>query len=1142
MQISHNSGINNILIFPFFILFSQGFLWGHGSHGVSGNDHTHSNSNLEFLSHYEGDFTDTDEDGMTDVYELKYGYDPNSADSFPSIDFVSESAETGTPIQAYEFMGLQVVPSYLGTGITLKWTDVSGDFYTSKYSLTLKNGEQTLYRGGHGWDYAELYYASFSLEGTEVLEGYFTEYDPTNGTFVKTHPQFTVDLNDHPVVNPVFGESSNQIKFKFTNFSDEQESKYLDFMRRVIPIIKDILGVPSESFNCEFIMQDEEGDSWVTMNHGRQIYLDSYWNPRLLVHEMIHMWEGQLGYGWSGPNREYADELSGFAEVAEGLAYKILHEYVMAYPTHYVSEETALGGPWNNWTSDAWSYDLYKHQEFTGGGTYWTGDLRTVNHRYSIGGMLIQIILVQNPEFMKSTRKELFEIMNQSPFKIMQRDEIVDLWSRHIPTINGIDTKAYLNAMPLLNGRKLDQGFYPVVNIRNQTEVDIFSSYVTDGLFWWSFVVPDDSSMVEFGAIPISSLEVPSWVKYNFNPDDGYLYLDMNDMPYTLSVKNLQNETVTSLDLRSENTYQDEEKIIAGTFGEIRVTDQYEVSPEDFSQGLYRYNVKYTDILEYTDEASKDFYFMGEKNLTQYEDEIILMFGIDSLFAEKVTLSAENFSFDLDVVNGCAILKTSSIPLNKEMMLSLTVSSEEETKTYTRSLVHAGNSWGRYRQQFLIIDRDFDGVEDLYDNEISESDIQTRYATYREKYPTSSLPSNNVSTSDGNEDETGNENNSTGGNGSATENHEGIDKNETSSTTQYELVSIIPSKGGGISGGGRFTRGEIVLLTAQPDPGYAFQSWSGDLNGSRNPFSFEVRSTLTVSANFIPSANKHFDEKLFRVDVSSGVGGSVIGQGDYSNGSTIFINAYPKDGYSFAGWSGDVSGTENPLSITVQKNLRIQALFEMPKFEPEKDVFDGGIVLKWDNNQSAEYTSYSRYSLTLIDGNRTLYYGGHNWDYAEVDFETFSLMGHETLMGRFSEYSPLDGEFIKDFDWFTIDLSEREDSNSSINGDEDSSDSNSSKTDQFNDLGNGWKGSNWFGSFFETSSPWVYHLELDWIYTDFESNGSVWFWHEKLGWCWSAETCYPFVFQDGKGWLYFDFTNSSDAIFYDFSARKWSEF
>ena len=40
------------------------------------------------LKNYSGDFTDTDGDGMTDVYEVKYGYDPNDAESFPEADFV----------------------------------------------------------------------------------------------------------------------------------------------------------------------------------------------------------------------------------------------------------------------------------------------------------------------------------------------------------------------------------------------------------------------------------------------------------------------------------------------------------------------------------------------------------------------------------------------------------------------------------------------------------------------------------------------------------------------------------------------------------------------------------------------------------------------------------------------------------------------------------------------------------------------------------------------------------------------------------------------------------------------------------------------------------------------------------------------
>ena len=76
------------------------------------------------------------------------------------------------------------------------------------------------------------------------------------------------------------------------------------------------------------------------------------------------MWEGKLGFSWSN-DREYSDDLSAFSEVAEGIAYKVLHDYVMAYPTHYVSRDTAIGGAWNNWSSEAWSYDLYKHQRFT---------------------------------------------------------------------------------------------------------------------------------------------------------------------------------------------------------------------------------------------------------------------------------------------------------------------------------------------------------------------------------------------------------------------------------------------------------------------------------------------------------------------------------------------------------------------------------------------------------------------------------------------------------------------------------------------------------------------------------------------------------------------------------------------------------
>ena len=701
---------------------------GHGPHGTGGEYHSYDNSN-HLLQYYSGDFTDTDNDGMTDVYELKYGYNPNDEGSFPDVDFISDNIEVdeGTPIGSHEFMDLAVITDSLG--IRLKWTDVDPSSLYNRYSLTLMNGEQTLYYGGHSWDYAEIDFANFGLIGSEVLRGTFSEGDTSNGAFIKDHPSFEIDLSDYPIPLPDsnLGEDTDKIEFKFTGFTDEQKEQYVDFMRRLIPIINDVVGNPAESFVCEFIMNEESSNSWVTLDHGRVIELDSNWNPRLLVHEMIHMWDGKYAFCWSGENREYADDFSGFAEIAEGIAYKILHEFVMAYPNHSVSHDTINGGSWNNWSSDASTFDLYKHQRFTGGGTFWTGDVRAFNFRYSNSAMLVQAILVENPNFIKEMRNNLFEILNQDSTKILNRSEIVSLWANTVETINGIDTTEFLNAMPVFNGRKLDQGFYPIVRIVSPTEVDVFSSYAVDGLLWWSWITNEN----------YDDFNIPTWVKSNRNQEDGYYYVDMNDMPYTLKVRNVFEETIQSHELRSSNVYQSDDKIIPDNLGEVRVSDNLNIAPAEFPQGLYVYNLSYTDIAPHTDEATEEFYFMGQKDVFQNEGEYVLIFGVDSKFAEKVVvkITSSNTSFELPLINGSAILKTSELPLNLETVLEIEVHSNDETFVYKRSLIHAGNQIGEYRQQFLVVDRDFDGVEDLYDNEVSESFINEKYQDYLANYP-----------------------------------------------------------------------------------------------------------------------------------------------------------------------------------------------------------------------------------------------------------------------------------------------------------------------------------------------------------------------------------------------------------------------
>lgn len=47
----------------------------------------------------------------------------------------------------------------------------------------------------------------------------------------------------------------------------------------------------------------------------------------------------------------------------------------------------------------------------------------------------------------------------------------------------------------------------------------------------------------------------------------------------------------------------------------------------------------------------------------------------------------------------------------------------------------------------------------------------------------------------------------------------------------------------------------------------------------------------------------------------------------YAKGSVVVLSASPSEGYSFAGWSGDVVSTDNPLAITVSADVSVAPVF-----------------------------------------------------------------------------------------------------------------------------------------------------------------------------------------------------------------------
>ena len=109
-----------------------------------------------------------------------------------------------------------------------------------------------------------------------------------------------------------------------------------------------------------------------------------------------------------------------------------------------------------------------------------------------------------------------------------------------------------------------------------------------------------------------------------------------------------------------------------------------------------------------------------------------------------------------------------------------------------------------------------------------------------------------------------------------------------------------------------------------------------------------------------PAPNLNTTQK-FDLAVSATEGGSVdTSGGSYDSNSTVTITATPAEGYEFTGWSGNVSGSTNPLTVTVNGNKNITANFSVIKYSLTVSSSNGGGV----NLTEGEYASQTR--ITLI--------------------------------------------------------------------------------------------------------------------------------------------------------------------------------
>jgi hypothetical protein len=236
-------------------------------------------------------------------------------------------------------------------------------------------------------------------------------------------------------------------------------------------------------------------------------------------------------------------------------------------------------------------------------------------------------------------------------------------------------------------------------------------------------------------------------------------------------------------------------------------------------------------------------------------------------------------------------------------------------------------------------------------------------------------------------------------------------------TIKYNLTtSVNPIEGGDINpNGGIVDEGTQISIAASPAAEYLFDKWSGAASGSSPSISVIMDSDKSVTANFIKKkyaltttveGEGIVTEKVIKVGAAT----------DYNSGTIVELKAIPSNEWEFKEWKGDVTSSENPTQITIDKAKSVTAVFVKKQYPLTiKIEGEGTVIIKIDNQiQNAEkYDSGTILEITAVAEN-------------EYDFEKWSgdIDGSEnpvqitidkamTITAEFEDRSYTTSEYIK---------------------------------------------------------------------------------------------------------------------------------
>jgi hypothetical protein len=934
---------------PTFILLAIGFVL----QNLPAKTESNPTAPNIYLENYSGDFTDSDQDGMSDIAELRYGFDPEDKSSFPR--------------QSYFLDDL---------GITIN------------------------------------------------------------------------DITDDSKI----GSSSDRIYFYFSKFSHSLESRTRSFMIKLFPILYNKLGNPSRTIACKLHNRGGSSGSWMASSSGTRIYANNTWNPRLLVHEIIHVWSGKYKFA-SNHNWQWDNMLSGFEEVAEGMAYEIIHDFIEAYPNDPESIIILKGGAWDEWSGRFSNYDLNKHQRRTEGGDFWVGPL-TSNDRYNISSVLMQIFMKHDEDFYRKIYKRFYETIESDPNFFPTRENIIELWSSVVPTVNGIPTKHYLEAMPILNCNKLKPELYAIAlpdgKFSNGGRQKLFCVFPDNqkGEFWWSSSIYD-SNMEQYG--------IPSWFG-QFKGSDNYYYTDNRKQAYTVKVRNSMGILLSTIHDELNNPTRSTD----GGPSTIATSTPSSLYGKNYEIGLYKMTLEFPNYKKFTENYTEDSYFFGYRDFKQAKNRgRTVMLGIDCLSESsnaKMVLNGK--SYFTKMKNGCAIFEIES--LNEEGVAKFLIHSEDRnrTNTYQRAIIIGGTADGYRHQPILIIDKDFDGNEDIYE-------IYQEVIAFKENEADKNS-SSVIEVITQPESLTKIENNSTSV----------ADIDNSIEDAPHNLDLNITWINNGIRISWNQHMHSIHYLEVLHNQVQLIYGGHADNHAMLYPDEHNLTGTEFLNGRFLKYKDSKFISYVenFSLNLNEIVPTETNVVILETNNSTILIDGVKNIQTDDSNTS--IINTETNVVI-IEDILTIEVVDDSNESLSSNDInifiSDDNVTLINDNEISTEENATNSVIIVSVDK-------------VTIQKDTTKLVD-----GSLSNEKPAAPPLLKSA-WADV-IS----------------------------VGQNWYYIKWFGYFFQIpENNWIYHENLGWFYLDWTTTfESIWLYHENLGWTWTNADCFPYLFNQEKNiWYY----------------------